>query len=554
MREALSKPNAINIPSAFDALAKAHPGKTAVVYLGTAFTYADLQGLSDRFASGLLARGFTPGERAVLYLPNSVQWVVAWLGVQKAGGVAVPITPIYTAHDLAYVAGDTGATAVICQDRNYGYVTQALATTGLKQVVVSGLTELLPLWKRFFGWAMDIVPKGKVAKAEHTVGMRALLGLSAAAPPPSPAGPDDVAEILYTGGTTRHPKGVPITHRLLLDCASEQLAVSSHQVPPAENVILGSAPVFHVLGQTCGLGTIFTYGGCLVLQPRVNLDAMFEAIESWKVRTFIGVPALYRMILEHHRLDQYDLSSLAFCFSGGDVMPQEVARRWQERFNLKIYIGYGSTETVGGVCMSYPQDDIPLGSMGRVLKSKQIKVVDPGSMEEAPLNKPGELLVHSDPMVRAYWNKPQETASSFIELEGKIWYRTADVVARDADDYLYFVDRTVDTIKHKGYRVSASEIEAVLQEHPAVIESCVVGVPDAKVGERIKAFVVLKKDIKGVTGYDLIHWCKERLIDYKIPQYIEFRDMLPKSKVGKLLRRDIRSEEMSRLEQKDGKK
>jgi len=548
VRKALSTPSAAIIPLAFDQRAQEHPGKTAVVYLGTAYTYADLQGLSDRFAAGLLARGFNPGERAVLYLPNSVQWVVAWLGVLKAGGVAVPITPIYTAHDLAYVAGDTGATAVVCQDRNYGYVTQALATTGLKLVVVSGLTDLLPAWKRLFGWAMDIVPKGKVAKAPHTIGLRRLLGLVSATPPPSPAGADDLAEILYTGGTTRHPKGVPITHRLLLDCCHEQLALSESLFAPADNIILGSAPVFHILGQTCGMGTIFTYGGCLVLQPRVNLDAMFEAIASWKVRTFIGVPALYRMILEHHRLDQYDLSSLAFCFSGGDVLPQEVARRWRKRFGLTIHVGYGATETVGGVCLSFPQDNNPLGSMGRVLRSKQVKVVDPATMQEVPLGKPGELLVHSDPMVRAYWNKPQETAQAIIELEGKTWYRTADVVARDAEDYLYFVDRTVDTIKHKGYRVSASEIEAILQEHPAVIESCVVGVPDPKVGERIKAFVVLKKDVKGVTGYDLIHWCKERLIAYKIPQYIEFRDMLPKSKVGKLLRRDIRAEEMSRLE------
>ncbi|MBI5523144.1 MAG: AMP-binding protein [Desulfarculus sp.] len=546
----MSTPSAANIPSAFARLAAEHPGKTAVVYLGTAYTYAQIDDLSSRFAAGLLARGVGPGQKVVLYLPNSVQWVVAWLGVQKAGCVAVPITPIYTAHDLAYVAGDTGATAVVCQDRNYGYVTQALATTGLKQVVVSGMTELLPAWKRFFGWAMDIVPRGKVARAEHTIGLRRLLNLASAPPPASQATPEDVAQILYTGGTTRHPKGVPITHGLLLGCAAEQLAVSAHLFAPADNVILGSAPVFHILGQTCGLGTLFTYGGCLILQPRVNLDAMFEAIEHHRVRTFIGVPALYRMILEHHRLDQYDLSSLAFCFSGGDVMPQEVARRWQERFGLKIYIGYGATETVGGVCMSYPQDNIPLGSMGRILASKDVRVVDPASMEEVPRGKPGELLVHSKPMVSAYWNKPEETNSSFVTLEGKTYYRTADVVARDAEDFLYFVDRTVDTIKHKGYRVSASEIEAVLQEHPAVIESCVVGVPDAKVGERIKAFVVLKKDIKGVTGYDLIHWCKERLIDYKIPNYIEFRDMLPKSKVGKLLRRDIRAEEMSRIEQK----
>jgi long-chain acyl-CoA synthetase len=162
--------------------------------------------------------------------------------------------------------------------------------------------------------------------------------------------------------------------------------------------------------------------------------------------------------------------------------------------------------------------------------------------------QPGELLVHSDLMVQAYLNKPEETDAAFVQIDGKLFYRTADIVKQDDEGFLYFVDRTVDTIKHKGYRISASEIEAVLQEHPAVIESCVVGIPDAKVGERIKAFVVLKKDIKGVTGYELTKWCRKRLVAYKMPQYIEFRDMLPKSKVGKLLRREIRSEERKRLE------
>jgi long-chain acyl-CoA synthetase len=190
--------------------------------------------------------------------------------------------------------------------------------------------------------------------------------------------------------------------------------------------------------------------------------------------------------------------------------------------------------------------------MGRVLASKSVRIIDAATQETVPQGEPGELIVSSEPMVKAYWNKPEETAEAFITLEGRRWYRTSDIVSADDQGFFYFVDRTVDTIKHKGYRVSASEIEAVLQEHPAVVESCVVGIPDPKVGQRIKAFVVLKKDIKGVTGYDLIKWARERLVSYKLPQYIEFRDMLPKSKVGKLLRREIRGEE-GRRQEKDEK-
>jgi long-chain acyl-CoA synthetase len=192
--------------------------------------------------------------------------------------------------------------------------------------------------------------------------------------------------------------------------------------------------------------------------------------------------------------------------------------------------------------------DNPPKSVGHIVPSKKIRIVDPVTLEPVQTGEPGELLVSSDEMVTAYLNKPEETAESFIEMDGLKWYRTADVMSMDEKGNLFFVDRTVDTIKHKGYRVSASEMEAVLQEHPAVIGSCVVGVADEKVGERIKAIVVLKEDIKGITGYDLIKWCRKTLVSYKIPQYIEFRDMLPKSKVGKLLRREIRSEEVRKAE------
>jgi long-chain acyl-CoA synthetase len=260
----------------------------------------------------------------------------------------------------------------------------------------------------------------------------------------------------------------------------------------------------------------------------------------------IGVPALYRMILEHDRLEQYDLSSLEYCFSGGDMLPVEVGKRWQEKFGHPIYQGYGATETCGGVSMCPVKADNPPKSVGRIVRSKKVKIVDPTSLESVAPGNPGELLVSSEFMVSTYLNKPEETAAAFVELDGRKWYRTADVMSMDEDGNLYFVDRTVDTIKHKGYRVSASEIESALQEHPAVIASCAVGVPDEKVGERIKAYVVLKEDIKGITGYDLIKWCRRTLVSYKVPQYIEFRDMLPKSKVGKLLRREIRSEEMRR--------
>jgi long-chain acyl-CoA synthetase len=532
----------------FAATAAKRPNKTAVSFLGTSYSYGKLLDVAERFAAALASRGLKKGDRIVMYIPNSIQFVVSWLGIQRLGAVSVPITPIYTSFDLKYIASDTHAKAVICADRNYGYVKQAMADTAIEQVIVTNLADLLPWWKRAFGHLADKVPTGKVENAPFVSFLRPMISSSAPPAPDPNSGEDEVAEILYTGGTTKHPKGVPITHSLFLVSSDEQLAVRDPLFPKDKDVIVGGAPLFHVLGQTCSLATVVVGGGSLIIQPRVNLDAVFDSVQRLGATTIIGVPAFYRMILEHDRVDQYDLSSLKYCFSGGDVLPVEVAKRWKTRFGLEIYQGYGATETCGGIVMCPTDTDSPAMSMGIKLPSKHIMIVEPGGTEPVNIGDPGELLVSSDSMVRAYLNKPQETEESFVEINGRFWYRTTDIVKEDENHFLYFVDRTVDTIKHKGYRVSASEIEAVLQEHPAVIESCVVGIPDPKVGQRIKAFVVLKKDVKGITGYELIRWCRTKLVQYKMPQYIEFRDMLPKSKVGKLLRREIRTEEQKRRE------
>jgi long-chain acyl-CoA synthetase len=548
--EKTEKLNQETIFSTFETIAEKRKGHTAVIYLGTKYSYRELKKLSERFASSLLAIGVKPGERIILYIPNTVQWLVAWFGIQKVGAVGVPISPIYTPADLRYIANDSSAESIICADTNFGYVKRVMPETALKRVIVTRMADLLPWWKRYFGYLFDVIPKGKIALGENIYSLRSLLfrrTQAAKTAAPTPVSGREIAEILYTGGTTKHPKGVPLPHDLFLVSVNEQIRVSEPLIPAEENIIMGNAPLFHIMGQACALSTLLV-GGTLMIQPKVNLDATFESIERFRATTMIGVPTLYRMILEHDRLDQYDLSSVKYWYSAGDVLPAEVGKRWQEKFGKVVFQGYGATETCGGVTMCPVDISSPLKSVGRVVPSKKIKLVDPATLAPVALDQPGELLVSSDFMITAYLNKPEETASSFIEIEGRKWYRTNDVMSMDKDGNLYFIDRTVDTIKHKGYRISASEIEAVLQEHPAVIGSCVVGIPDEKVGERIKAYVVLKEDVKGVTGYDLIKWCRGQLVAYKVPQYIEFRDMLPKSKVGKLLRREIRQEESKRVE------
>jgi long-chain acyl-CoA synthetase len=537
---------AYNIYSVFENIALRKTSHTAVIYLGSCYSYEVIREYAERFASSLVGIGVKPDERIIIYLPNSIQWVISWLGIQRAGAICVPITPIYTPQDLSYIANDSGAETIICADTNFGYVQKVLAESELKRVILARMTDLLPWYKRCFGRVFDVVPKGKVTRDNKTFNIRSLLRRykNVNLPDIKDRG-DSVAEILYTGGTTKFPKGVPITHRFFLISALEQIGLSNPVIPCEKNLILGNVPLFHILGQACGLAALLT-GASLLIQPRMNLDATLDAIGRFRVRSMIGVPALYRMILEHERIDHYDLSSVDFWYCAGDVLPLEVSNRWKKKFGKSIYQGYGATETCGGVSMCPVDLDNNPRSVGQILPSKKVKIVDPALLEPVEPGKPGELIVHSECMVTEYLNKPEETRSSFIRQDGLIWYRTSDIMSMDDSGNLYFIDRTVDAIKHKGYRVSASEIEAVLQEHPAVIDTCVVGVPDKKVGERIKAYVVLKDDIKGITGYDLIKWCRNNLVAYKVPHYIEFRDMLPKSKVGKLLRREIRDEERRR--------
>jgi long-chain acyl-CoA synthetase len=258
------------------------------------------------------------------------------------------------------------------------------------------------------------------------------------------------------------------------------------------------------------------------------------------------------MILDCDRVDQFKLKSLLYCYCGGDVLPREILARWKERVGSPIYQVYGSTEA-GHITYSRLDAGEPEPMcIGTPLRSRITKICDPESLEEVPCGEVGELLVTSKHSCKEYLNRPDETQRSFVEIEGMVYYRTGDYVRGHESGSIYYVERSADILKHKGYRVSASEIEAVLQDHNVVVGACVVGVPDKKVGERIKAIVVLKEDARGVGATELIRYCRERLAEYKVPSYIEFRDMLPKSKVGKLLRREIRDEE-KRKQEKDNR-
>jgi len=534
----------------FDRMSEKYPDKTAIVYLGEQFSFARLRDLSERFAGALADMGVKKGDRVMIYISNCAQWVIAFLAIQKLGAVLVPVSPIYTSFEIEYMINDAGVETVICLDTNFCYVKEVFSTTDLKRAIVTNLVDILPFWKKYMGVLFDKIPHGKVEKDQRVYSFSSLLKHPPLREQVRVDPWKDLSYILYTGGTTGFPKGVPGNHIGMTSYVNDVTEdVAGGHLQEGEDVYIAVNPLFHIMALGLFMAVGLNKGNSTLLMPVPQVDAILESIQRYGVRWMLGVPALYRMILENDRLAQYDLSSLKYCYCGGDMLPVEVFKRWRDRFHIPIYQVYGSTEA-GHVTYSRIDMEPKANTIGLPLKSRECIVVDAETLEPVPKGESGELLVTSPYTLKNYWNKPEETEQSYVKIDGKTYYRMGDFVQHDEEGGLVYVERSADIIKHKAYRVSASEVEAVLQDHPTVIGACVIGIADEKVGERIKAIVVLKEDAKGVGGAELTKWCRERLATYKVPQYIEFRDMLPKSKVGKLLRREVRDEERRKIEKK----
>lgn len=539
--------------AAIERMCQKHAYQPALIYLGKTWTYAELKELIDRFAKALYSLGVKHGDRVMLYIPNCPQFLAGFFGSMKIGATPVPVSPIYTPSEIEYLINDSEAVYILCQDTNFGYVKEVFPNTSLKGIIVTNYADLLPWWKRVVGTIFDKIPHGVVEKGVEVHFFRDLIREHSPSPPTIEIDPRaDLSRLLYTGGTTGFPKGVPTNHTAVVSFVSEVRQISEGFVGEGgQDRLIMINPLFHEMAQGMTMAWGLTKGNPIFLMPIPDVDAILDTIQRYKVTLFLGVPTLYRMILEHDRVDTYDCSSLRYCLCGADKLPPEVNARWKEKFGRPIFQCYGATEV--GFTSTSPFDREPHPeSIGLPLPSREVLVVDPETLEPVPKGDVGEVLVRCEYTFKHYWKKPEETARSFIRVNGKVFYRMGDFARQGDDGQLYFVDRGADIIKYKGYRVSASEIEAVLQDHPAVIAACVVGVPDAKTGERIKAIVVLKEDARGVSSLDLVTWCRERLAPYKVPRYIEFRDMLPKSKVGKLLRREIRDEERRKAQKKAG--
>ena len=535
--------------SRFEEICRKYPNNTALSYLGEQFSYSRLNHLIDRFAAALINIGVKPQDRVMLYIPNCPQWLIANFAINKIGAVMVPVSPIYTAFEVGYMVEDSDIKTVICLDTNFVYIREVMKKTRLERVIVTNLVEFIPFWKQALGYLFNKIPSGKIEKGKEIYSFVKLVRDNEPKLPKVDLDPwKDLAYIMYTGGTTGFPKGVPGNHMGEISYIRDVMEdVIDGHMEEAKEVVLMVNPLFHIMAKGFTIAFGFNFGNAVILMPSPDVDATLKAIERYKVGWMLGVPALYRMILENDRIDQYNLGSLKYCYCGGDVLPGEVYKTWKDKYGILMYQVYGSTEA-GHVTYSLLDREPRPTVVGAPLKSRKVTLADQETLTPVAKGEVGELLVTSPYTIKSYWKKPEETERSFIPMNGDIYYRMGDFMKMNEDGDLEFMERTADTIKYKAYRISASEIEATLQDHPTVIGACCIGIPDPKVGERIKAIVVLKEDAKGVASSDLIKWCRDRLAPYKIPHYIEFRDMLPKSKVGKLLRREIRDEEKRKLQ------
>ncbi len=514
--------------------------------IGGTLTYRQLNEYADRFANALAALGVRKGDRVAIMLPNTPQFVIAFYGSLKAGATVVNINPTYTAQEVKHQLNDSGAETVVVLNLFSKRLNEIKQHTAIKHTIVTQVFDLLPLpvkqlvrhtQQKEKDWT-DVMPSTTVHLLED------LLVQHAAQPPQVNVQPDDVALFQYTGGTTGSPKAAMLTHRNLV-ANTLQVVAFMPTLEPGKEKIMAAIPFFHVYGMTVGMNFGIYLGAQLVIVPNPRpIDNMMQVIARERTTIFPGVPAMYIGIVNHPQVKQFDLRSIKACISGSAALPMETQEQFGVLTGGQLVEGYGLTEAAPTTHCNPIGGQRKAGSIGVPLPDVEARLVDPQS--GFPVlwgsDESGELQVRGPNVMKGYWNRPEETAACLDE-DG--WLRTGDIATMDEDGYFYIVDRLKDMINASGYKVLPREVEEVLFSHPAVLEAAVAGVPDAKRGETVKAFVVLKSGVH-VTEAEITAYCRERLAPYKVPREIEFRDELPKTQVGKVLRRVLVEEHKQR--------
>lgn len=536
----------ISLPQMLEQTAKRFPQQTALIYFGNRITYSQLLDHVNRCAAGLQALGVRKGDRVALMLPNCPQFVIAYFGALRAGAIVTATSPIYTAREAGHQWHDSGAETIIIERRLQHVVQNARANLPqLKTVIVTGLREYFP--KKFSKLCRGLTSKLKVqnlksrsARASRgaELAQRTWSDLLGAAPFPHPVSvkPADIACLQYTGGTTGTSKGAMLTHANLVINAhqSRELLYGSDERP---DLMVAALPLFHIYAMNCVMISSIISGGAFIILPRFELHATLNIIRKYRPTIFHGVPTMYVAFNNAPKVERYGFHSLQLCTSGGAPLPVEVRERFEALTGGRLLEGYGLTET-SPVTHFNPRNGLPkVGSIGLPILDTEARIMDVETgMREMPDGDAGEIVIRGPQVMKGYWNKPDETA--LVLRDG--WLYTGDIGKKDKDGYYYIVDRKKDLIIAGGFNIYPREVEEVLFEHPKIKEAVAVGVPDEYRGETVKAFIVVREGCT-VTPDEIISFCRERLASYKVPRQVVFRDSLPKSGVGKYLRRELKN-------------
>ncbi len=527
--------------------ANQRPNHTALIFKGKRLSYSELEKLSDAFANALLALRVQKGDRIALLLPNSPQSIITQLGVWKAGGIATPINPLYTENELERLLNECGAETVVVLTRFYKKVKSLQPRTHVRYVIATNIKEYFPrLLSILFTVFREKKDGHRIKLQPNDLWLGCLLRQHAKIPRPNiEIRAQDPALLLFSGGTTGEPKGAVGTHQALLMTGMQLRAWFSTITFEWEDIILLTIPLFHVYGNA-GVFAVGIFGRdsfVIIPDPR-DIDDLVTTIRKVRPTFFPGVPTLFNALLNHPDVQagKVDFKSMKLCVSGASSLLAEVKNRFETLTGGRVVEGYGLTESMMAAVVNPLHGPYKPGSVGTPLPDVEVRIADVITGEGSlPPFEVGEVVMHAPQLMQGYWERPAETEETIRNG----WLYTGDIGYLDEDGYLFIVDRKKDVIKPSGFQVWPREVEEVIASHPAVNEVGVVGVKDEYQGEAVKAWVVLRPD-QEVTSDEIRAYCRKKLAGYKVPRHIEFTDSLPKTLVGKVLRRELVEKEKSK--------
>ncbi|MEN0650034.1 long-chain-fatty-acid--CoA ligase [Caldifermentibacillus hisashii] len=533
--------------------AEKYPNKIAIHFNGKELSYKELYDSALKFAGYLQKIGIQKGDRVAIMLPNTPQSVISFYGVMMAGGIVVQTNPMYTERELAFQMKDSGAKAIVALDILFPRIKKIQGETELEHIIITAIKDYLPfpknlvypfIQKKQYGYSVKVEHKGNdhlfTEIMKHPALQEPIMNINFE---------EDLAILQYTGGTTGFPKGVMLTHKNLI-ANTKMCQAWLYKCREGEEIVLGALPFFHVYGMTTVMILSILQASKMVLIPKPDPEVLLKTIQSQRPTMFPGAPTMYIGMLNHPELSKYDLSSIDSCISGSAPLPVEVQEQFERLTGGKLVEGYGLTESspVAHANLLWDGERVK-GSIGLPWPDTLAEIRSVETGEPLPVGEIGELVVKGPQVMKGYWNRPEETQE--VLKDG--WLHTGDMGYMDEEGYFYIVDRKKDMIIASGYNIYPREIEEVLYEHPAVKEVVVAGVPDPYRGETVKAYIVLKEGTT-VTEDELNKFARKNLAAYKVPRKYEFRDELPKTTVGKILRRQLVEEEKRKLNELNEKK